>query len=147
MEPAAAAAAAAPPPPVKTSSPSRRQVGFLPSHDTSPSSVLRHGPADSPQAGAQAAAAGRQGATPDLGPQESPSALAAALRREKSLPSLPKLRLGLKGGGSKGLGQRSKSFGNLQTAAVEAPPAPKSATNSPQAASSSGSEPLSRPFK
>lgn len=129
------------PPPVKTASSRRRTVGFEPS-EVSPSSVLaaRRGvDGDSPSSARAAAAE----------VLESPSALAAALRRDRSLPTLnlPKLKLGL--GGKKAL-PRSKSQGQLWSAAAAAPPKAaetKSATSSPQAASSAGSEPLSRPFK
>lgn len=56
------------------------------------------------------------------------------------MPSLPKLKLGLKG---KGMGQRSKSAANLQSALqVPAAAKPRSATSSPHAASSAGSEPV-----
>lgn len=130
------AAHSGPPPPVQTKPSSRRRtVGFEPS-DTSPSSVLgaRRGEGDSPSS-ARAEVL------------ESPSALAAALRRDRSLPTLnlPKLKLGV--AGKKAL-PRSKSQGQLwSAAAVPKAAETKSATSSPQAASSAGSEPLSRPFK
>ena len=149
---ASAAAHAQAPPPLKLR-PASRQVGFAPAADTSPSSVLqaRRGGEDSP-AGTPAAAARPP---PDTSPRgaaiESPSALAAALRREKSLPSLnlPKLKLGLRSG--RGM-PKSKSSSNLRSAAAavpeaEAVTASRSATSSPHAPSSAGSEPLSRPFK
>ena len=110
----------------------RRVVGF----DTSPSSVLR---SDSP--------AGSTGGARHDTPVESP--LATALKRERSLPQLPqlpKLRLGQKGG--RGM-PRSKSHGNLatQSAATAVPAAPRSATSSPHAASSGGSEPVRIPLE
>lgn len=109
-----------------------RCVGFAPTADTSPSSVLR---AQQHEGDSPASTRGE--------PVESP--LAAALKRaqsERSLPALPKLKLGK----PKGL-PRSKSQGNLQRpAAVDVPPlAPqtRSATSSPShAASSAGSEPV-----
>ena len=106
-----------------------RSVGFAPA-DTSPSSVLRQHDGGSP-----ASARGE--------PVESP--LATALKRvqsERTLPALPKLKLGNK---PKGM-PRSKSQGNLrQPAAVEVPPPAtqtRSATSSPHASSSAGSEPV-----
>lgn len=144
------------PPPLRLK-PASRQVGFAaPAADeTSPSSVLqqrRGGEEGSPTAHTPAATAGQRPAA-DCSPRaaiESPSALAAALRRDKSLPSLalPKLKLGLRT--SKGM-PKSKSSSNLRSAAAAVPEGEavgsRSATSSPVAPSSAGSEPLSRPFK
>lgn len=124
--------------PVRTGQAPKRTVGFVQA-DTSPSSVLRGGN-ESP-----ASATGRP--ADDLA---SPSALAAALKKERSLPNLqlpglPRLKLGAK----KGLG-RSKSSADLRggAKAVAVPPdKPRSATSSPQAASSNGSEHVSIPFE
>lgn len=129
------------PPPVRTSDASaKRVVGFAPpAADTSPSSVLRQSP--------------RAAETPTSvrgEPVESP--LAAAFRRERSVPSLPalpKLKLGKGKGGGLGM-PRSKSSSTLgrpaggAADAVEVPPGPqtRSATSSPHAASSAGSEPV-----
>lgn len=122
--------------------PKQRTVGFQ-TTDSSPSSVLRGQPAD---AESPASTSGRHG-----GESAVQSPLAVALRRERSvplLPQLPKLKLGLKGKAAAGM-QRSKSHGNLRQASVAAPvpPAPKSATSSPHAASSGGSEPVRIPFE
>jgi hypothetical protein len=78
----------------------------------------------------------------------------SALKRElsmpqlnRALPTLPKLKLGL--GRGKGIG-RSKSQGNLlatRPAEVPEPPKQRSATSSPHAASSGGSEPVRIPFE
>ncbi|KAL4428811.1 hypothetical protein ABPG77_005249 [Micractinium sp. CCAP 211/92] len=75
----------------------------------------------------------------------------AALRRERSapqLPKLPKLKLGIKLGKGAGMA-RSKSHGNLRQAseATAVPAVTKSATSSPHAASSGGSEPVRIPFE
>lgn len=121
----------------------RRQVGFQPAQD-SPSSVLRAG-----GEGGDATSPASTGRPEQAAPLESP--LAAALRRERSapqLPQLPKLKLGIKGG--KGAGMlRSKSHGNLRqaSAATAVPVGTKSATSSPHAASSGGSEPVRIPFQ
>lgn len=112
----------------------RRVVGFQP--DTSPSSVLRDSPASSDSS--------RQ--------REELSSPLSALKRELSTPQLhpaplPKLRLGL---GRKAM-PRSKSHGNLLGTQPTEVPAPitknRSATSSPHAASSGGSEPVRIPFE
>lgn len=120
---------------IRTGSGPLRCVGFAPPPaETSPSSVLRDSPSSA-----------RDGET-----IESP--LGAALRQctqtssalrhaasERNLPVLPKLKLGK----PKGM-PRSKSQGNLRPA-VEVPAAgtqTRSATSSPHAASSAGSEPV-----
>ena len=137
------------PAPVRTSSEGgaklrSRVVGF----DTSPSSGVgrrQQTPDDSPASTSGA----RQHHAAAQEPVESP--LAAALKRERSMPQLPKLKLGLATKTGRGM-PRSKSHGNLQRpsqpAAVPAPPKPaRSATNSPHAASSGGSEPVRIPFE
>ncbi|KAI3437667.1 hypothetical protein D9Q98_000117 [Chlorella vulgaris] len=123
-------------PPVRTAG-KRRVVGF----DTaSPSSVLHDSPASSDDS--RRRSEGRE------------SPLSSALKRELSmpalnaaLPALPKLKLGL---GRKAM-PRSKSHGNLlssqPTEVPEAAPKQRSATSSPHAASSGGSEPVRIPFE
>lgn len=105
-----------------------RCVGFAPA-DTSPSSVLRDG--------SPASSRGE----PPVSPLSAELLRASALRHaasERHLPALPKLKLGK----PKGM-PRSKSQGNLQpVAALDVPPQTRSATSSPHAASSAGSEPV-----
>ena len=127
------------PPPVRTTSQHKtaRVVGFT----TSPSSVLR-------TCGAAGTSADDSPPSVAGAPLESP--LAAALRRERSVPALPSLRLKV---GAKPLGMaRSKSHSSLAPLGSGPAPMPaaakqpRSATSSPHAASSGGSEPVRIPF-